>query len=210
MRFDLAQGEHIIVRTRAQARSLVFPALFFILLVAAAGFGAGWLARNRNSFDPALSQWIPAMAIAAAAAAAGVVLMLRFCARPLLRWLGTRYVLTSRRLIARSGFTRRREEQYPLVAIVHIGSSQSLLQRSLRSGNISLQVGQSRSSRFVNVPEIARFRNIMLAAIEALPQTAMYDGVGFMDEAGQMEPGLRDGTGCGYRWMDEVNDEREG
>ena len=46
MRLKLDPGERVIVITRPQARRLFWPAVAFLLVLAAGGFGAGWLSRE--------------------------------------------------------------------------------------------------------------------------------------------------------------------
>lgn len=177
MGYQLAPGERVILLTRPQAGSLVVPALLFILIPALCAFAAGWLTRNRATFEAGFQPWITAALWAVVAI--GVVLVLLYCLRPLLRWLGTQYVLTNRKLISRRGWLHRSERESPLVAVRQIGSHQSVRQRALRCGNITLDMGNGHSARFVDVPEVARFRSIVARTIEDLPRTAMFDGADF-------------------------------
>lgn len=180
MGYELAPGERVILLTRPQGRSLVFPAALFILIPAGCAFAAGALVRNQQSLDPGIGAWVPAAV--AAIAVVGLVLMMLGCLRPLLRWLGTRYVLTSGRLISRRGILRRHELQSPLVAVRQVGMVQSMRQRVLRCGNICLDMGNGQGTTYVDVPEVSRFRYIVLQTIEDLPQTAMFDGSDFRYE----------------------------
>lgn len=184
MAYQLAPGERVIVATRAQAGSLVWPAMLFVLVPAACAFGAGWLTRHRLTFPAAAQPWVPAALWTIAAV--GLLLVLFYCLRPLLRWLGTRYVLTNRRLIKRRGLLRRHEVQNPLVAVHEVGVRQSLFQRMRRCGDLIVDMGNGRATLYVGVPEVALFRDITLEKIEELPQTAMFDGINYgyeMDRA---------------------------
>lgn len=183
MAYQLAPGERVIVATRPQAGSLVWPAALFVLIPAACAFGAGWLTRHRLSFAPAVQPWVPAAIWAIAAV--GLLLVLLYCLRPLLRWLGTRYVLTNRRLMKRRGLLRRHEVRIPLVAVHEIGVRQSLLQRARRCGDLIVDMGNGRATVYVGVPEVALFRDITLETIEELPQTAMFDGFNYGYELDQ-------------------------
>ncbi|WP_051299398.1 PH domain-containing protein [Arthrobacter castelli] len=183
MGYRLAPGERVIVAARPQAGSLVWPAVLFVLIPAACAFGAGWLTRNRFTFPSAVQQWFPAFVWTIAAVS--VLLVLLYCLRPLLRWLGTRYVLTSRRLIKRRGLLRRREMQTPLVAVHQVEIRQSLFQRLRRCGDVVVDLGNGRAAVYVGVPEVHRFRDITLETIEDLPQTAMFDGVNYGYELDQ-------------------------
>lgn len=171
---QLAPGERVIVRTRPQARTLALPAIAFVLVPALCAFSLGWLLRHRMEFDPAVAPWVPAGAWLIATIA--LLLILWYSVRPLTRWLSTEYLLTNWRLTRRQGWLRRREQEHYLSAIRQIDTSQSLPQRLLRCGNITLELAHGSSAAYVDVPEVAKFRSILTGCIEQLPQTAMFDG----------------------------------
>lgn len=177
MAYQLAPGERVIVATRPQAGPLVWPAVLFVLIPAACAFAAGWIIRQRPSLEVSMQSWIPAAVWTVAVL--GLLLVILYCIRPLLKWLGTRYVLTSRRLMKRRGLLRRHELQSPLVAVHQVGIRQSLFQRAVRSGDLRVDMGNARPTVYVGVPEVARFRDITLETIEELPQTAMFDGINY-------------------------------
>jgi len=179
MRLKLASGERVIVAARPQARRLAGPIAVFLVIVAVLFFGLGWLHRNSPALPAWLAEWTPALPWVLAAAAG--LLVLRFSVRPVARWLGTRYILTSRRLIARRGWPRKRWQENLLIGVYQVHTRQSLLQRPLRSGTLVVDLGYGRSASFTDVPEVERFKGFVLAAIEELPQTAMFDGVDMND-----------------------------
>jgi hypothetical protein len=187
MRLKLAPGERVIVASRKQARGLPGPFIFFLLVLAALFFGLGWLDRNGAALPSWSAEWVPVLP-AAMMVVAGV-LILWFSARPLLRWLNTWYILTSRRLIVRR-WSRKQWQENLLVGVYQVHTRQSLLQRLLRSGTLTVDLGYGRSVSFADVPEVERFRGFILSAIEGLPQTAMFDGVD-MDGGQAMDT---------YRW----------
>jgi membrane protein YdbS with pleckstrin-like domain len=169
MRKDLVPGEQVIVTTRPQPRQLAGAAVAFILAPAVAAFCSAWLTRGGAARTvPALSgRWTPLLVTGCVLAAASV--WLGFCLPRLLRWQSTRYTLTSRRLVARSGTWKRRDQQVNLDSIRNLAVHESVLQRLLRSGNISLETGYQGAVTFPDVPEVARFRDFILDAIRDLP-----------------------------------------
>lgn len=175
MRLKLAPGERVIVASRKQARGLLGPFIFFLLMLAALFFGLGWLNRNGAALPSWSAEWVPVLPPAMMVVAG--VLILRFSARPLLRWLNTCYILTSRRLIVRRGWSRKQWQENLLVGVYQVRTRQSLLQRLLRSGTLTVDLGYGRTVSFTDVPEVERFKAFILASIERLPQTAMFDGV---------------------------------
>ena len=207
MAHQLAPGERVIVFTRPQARTLVLPAAAFVLIPALCAFGVGWLLRHRAEFDPAVAPWVPVAAWVIVAV--GLVLLLWCSLKPLARWLSTHYLLTNWRLTIRHGWLRRREQESHLVAIRQIGITQTLLQRVLRCGNITLDLGHGRTTTYVDIPEVAKFRSILTRCIEQLPHSAMFDGFGLEPgyEQGQELDGIGRSPGGGFRFDGRRDDE---
>lgn len=169
MRKDLVPGEQVIVTTRPQPRKLAGPAAAFIAAPAAAAFASAWIIRGEAArllpfLDPQWSPWLVTGCIAAVA-----WIWLAYCLPRLLRWQGTRYTLTSRRIVARYGMLKRRDQQVNLAAVRNLTVTQSVLQRVLRSGNISLETGYQGTVTFSDVPEAVRFREFILDALDELP-----------------------------------------
>ncbi|WP_309107014.1 PH domain-containing protein [Arthrobacter sp.] len=68
---------------------------------------------------------------------------------------------------------RRREWQVSLAAIRQVWVVQSVLQRILRSGNISLDTGHHDPAVLEDVPEAGKFRDFVLEAIDELPPASV-------------------------------------
>jgi membrane protein YdbS with pleckstrin-like domain len=167
MRNRLLPGEQVIVQSRPQARSLALPALVFLLIPAAAAYLLAILrpARVAETY-PQLLDWQPSLVTGVLLLAAAAELL--YPVRQWLRWAGTLYVLTDRRIILRSGWLSRRRTDVPLDGIRHLQSRQDLLQRLLRSGTLHLDLGVEGSRSIRDVPEVARFRDFALEAMRDL------------------------------------------
>lgn len=175
MRKELFPGEQVIVVTRPQPRTLIVPALVFITVPALAAYACAWIVKGGPAkLAPIIAKetkdWTPWLIGTCIALAAWV--LLGYCLPRAMSWHATRYTLTSQRLIARYGMLRRRDQQVSLPAIRNVVIQQSLLQRILRSGNISLDTGYPSSTVVPDVPEVATFRNFILDAIGELPREA--------------------------------------
>lgn len=173
MRPRLAPGERLIGGTRPQPRRLAWPFLVFLLVLLGGGYGLGWL--NRPGLEPRVVEWAPLLL--PAIAAAGILIILRFCLVPLLRWAGTWYILTDRRLLIRRGLLHRHVQELMLWNIHQLHLRQTLLQRALRSGNLLVDTGYGRITQFTDVPDAERFRALTASAIEALPRGPKVHGV---------------------------------
>ncbi|GAB3538361.1 hypothetical protein GCM10027403_24570 [Arthrobacter tecti] len=173
MRIKLEPGEHVVVRTRPHPRRLFGRFITTLLILAATGYGLGWY--SRAQLPPGWLPWEPAL-LTAFLVIAGL-LILRVFVVPLLKWAGTRYILTSRRLIRRAGFTRRSEREVRLTGIFQIIVEQTLVERATAGGTLVFDLGRDRMITFPNVPQISTFKQYMVSAISDLPLTAMFDGV---------------------------------
>ena len=143
-------------------------------------------AARRSSFPSSQRPgrpWLIAVCLAVAA-----WILLGYCLPRVMAWQATRYILTSQRLVARYGMLRRRDEQVPLAAVRNVAIEQSLLQRLLRSGNISLDTGYPVGTVVPDVPEVATFRNFMLDAIGDLPKGEAYRADGMTYNPGGVWP----------------------
>lgn len=176
----------MIVVTRPQPRTLIVPALLFIVVSALAAYASAWIVKGGpGKLVPLITGewtvWLVAVCVALAA-----WVLLACCLPRVMTWHATRYTLTSQRLVARYGMLRRRDQQVSLAAVRNVVIEQSLLQRVLRSGNISLDTGYPSSTVVPDVPEVATFRNFILDAIDDLPQGEVFGADGMMhhpDEA---------------------------
>jgi hypothetical protein len=176
MRKQLLPGEQVIVVTRQQGRRLFLPAAAFILTPALAAYACAWIVKGGpGKLVPAMTgtEWTPWLLLLCLVFA--VTVLFGYCVPKFLQWLAVRYILTSRRIIARFGMLRRRDWQLSLAAVRNVGLRQTLIQRTLRSGNISLDTGQPGGTLMPDVPEAARFRNFILEAIDGLPAVSAKD-----------------------------------
>ena len=188
MRRVLLPGEQVIVVTRPQPRMLIVPALTFIVVPALAAYACAWVLKGGPARLMPLvpKEWTPWLVAVCLALAAWV--LLGYCLPRVIAWHATRYILTSQRLVTRYGMLRRRDEQVALAAVRHVAIEQSLLQRLLRSGNISLETGYPVGMVVPDVPEVATFRNFILDAIGDLPQGEVFGADDMTYNTGEAGP----------------------
>jgi len=188
MRKGLLPGEQVIVVTRPQPRTLIVPALLFILVPALAAYASAWIVKGGpGKLVPALTEewnvWLIGLSVVLA-----LWVLLGYCLARVLTWHATRYTLTNQRIVARYGMLRRRDQQVSLAAVRNVVIEQSLLQRVLRSGNISLDTGHPASTVVPDVPEVGTFRNFILDAIDDLPPGQVFGTDGRMHNPGEPWP----------------------
>jgi len=188
MRKLLLPGEQVIVATRPQPRMLIFPGLLFVVIPALAAYACAWILKGGPAkLVPLVPKtWTPWLIAVCLGVAAWI--LLGYCLPRVMAWQATRYILTSQRLVARYGMWRRRDEQVPLAAVRNVAIEQSLLQRLLHSGNISLDTGYPAETVVPDIPEVATFRNFVLDAIGDLPKGEAFRADGMTYDPGETWP----------------------
>jgi uncharacterized membrane protein YdbT with pleckstrin-like domain len=99
-------------------------------------------------------------------AGAGMVALVWLGAR-YLKWATTVFVVTTDRLILRSGVLSKQGKEIPLERLNDIAVSQTLFERMLRSGDVVLESGGERGQTVVsNIPRPFQVQNVVYAEIE--------------------------------------------
>jgi uncharacterized membrane protein YdbT with pleckstrin-like domain len=81
---------------------------------------------------------------------------------PIVTWWFTHYILTTERLITRSGVIARNGIEIPLVSVNNVIFSQNALERMLRSGDLLIEsAGRDGQSRFSDIPDPEEFQALL-------------------------------------------------
>ena len=142
----LNPGEEVALDLRPHWKFLSAPACTVVAMA------AGSLA--------ALIEGIPRLADLALAAA--LVLCLLWLAGRWLRWASSSFVVTTQRLVVRRGVLRRTAREILLDRLTDISSSQTLLDRLLRCGDVLVESpGRDSPEVFKDLPRPAAVRNLI-------------------------------------------------
>jgi uncharacterized membrane protein YdbT with pleckstrin-like domain len=137
----LSEDEELIYDLRPHWLTLVVPVLLTVLVVVAVG--AAWVVMPVGDLQQ------PARL---AVGVLGVAVLLATVAGRVLRWATTHFVLTTERLIFRSGVVAKFGREIPLERINDVTFSQSLLERLIGAGDLLLEsAGEHGQSRFSNI-----------------------------------------------------------
>lgn len=144
----LTEGESVVREFRPHWRLLVIP--FFWTIALAVGIWATWAyAPDNSTFDWGVT-------------AVALIAFLRLGFYPFIAWWFTHYVLTTERLIRRSGVLSRKGVELPLENINDLSFSQTILERVLRSGDLLIEsAGEHGQSRFGNIPDPEAFQSLV-------------------------------------------------
>ena len=144
----LTEDEQVIREFRPHWRLLLIPVLWFL-----AGLVVVIAELTLVDLDPIVDLIVAGLVV--------VALVPLFFA-PLVRWFFTIYVLTSERLITRSGVIARRGIEIPLESISNVLFHQNVLERILRSGDLLIEsAGESGQSKFDDVPYPDEFQSLL-------------------------------------------------
>lgn len=121
-------GEEVVLDLRPHWRFFLRPALLLVLAIA--GFVVGAVLDLPEAVQ---------VALAAVTLAALCWFVVRYA-----RWATTSFVVTTDRLIHRSGVLAKRGIEIPLENVQTVFSSQSLLERLLRCGDLVIESGGER------------------------------------------------------------------
>ncbi|REE02451.1 PH (Pleckstrin Homology) domain-containing protein [Citricoccus muralis] len=166
MGLRLAPGEQVRVRTRSHPRALIMPVLRLMLIALATGYVQGFLARPDLAEVLVDSRsWLVVAAWILAAVA-----LLFGCLRPAWRWFNRRTLLTTRRILQRAGIGKCRERSLHLLSVYDVRLRQRRGQKMTRSGDLLVDHGAGGSWVLANMPEAARFRELILREVGALRQ----------------------------------------
>jgi uncharacterized membrane protein YdbT with pleckstrin-like domain len=123
----LADHEELILDLRPHWIALVLPVVAAVLILVAE------IVIFANFDPPEAVAWI--------AWIAGVILFLAYPVRAVLAWLTSHFVVTSDRVIHRSGWLAKRSMEMPLERINDVRFQQSVLERAVGAGDLIIESG---------------------------------------------------------------------
>ncbi|WP_175494339.1 PH domain-containing protein [Herbiconiux ginsengi] len=129
--------ETILLRTRPHARRLTIPVLVLFATVTAFGYFGGRFAEEWQNWG----------ALGLASALVFFVTLL-----PFLAWLGHRYTVTSRRIIARRGILVRQRQDVYLARVTDVRLRRTPLQAAFASGDVRVIAGPDLTLVLHDVP----------------------------------------------------------
>jgi uncharacterized membrane protein YdbT with pleckstrin-like domain len=123
----LADHEDLVLDLRPHWIALAGPAVVLILVIAVEIL--------------LFSYFEPPSVVAWLAVLAGAVVLIAFPARSFLAWITSHFVVTSDRVIHRSGWLAKRSMEMPLERINDVTFTQSVLERIVGAGSLRIQSG---------------------------------------------------------------------
>ena len=145
----LTEDELVIRQFRPHWRMLAIPALWFIGAIVAIVLVYRVLPPDDGTVDLVFTGLI-------------VLAMVALVVSPVIKWWFTIYVLTSERLITRTGMIARSGIELPLENINNVLFNQSVIERVLKSGDLLIEsAGESGQSQFKDIPNPEEFQSTL-------------------------------------------------
>ncbi len=145
----LAQDESIAFELRPHWRSLILPVFWLLVVVGVSTFllakSGSWL--DEGSTVLTVMRWLIVLV--------ALFLLIFLFVRPLLAWLTTQYVFTTRRIIVRTGIIARRGRDMPLSKVNNVSFEHTVWERLFNSGRISVESASEHGMLVIaNVPNV--------------------------------------------------------
>lgn len=100
--------------------------------------------------------------------AIALVLFLWLTFWPFLVWRTTHYVFTNERVLLREGIVNRQQRDIPLGRVNDVSSSQTLLERILGCGTLTVESAGERGQSVLNdIPKVVRVQRVAYELVEA-------------------------------------------
>jgi uncharacterized membrane protein YdbT with pleckstrin-like domain len=152
----LTSGERVELTMRPHWRE-VFAAVLFGLLLLAVLIYVAWLTP-----DDTTGNWLQWVAVGL-----GVLIAVFLVIMPILRWLTTRYVVTTHRVLVRRGVVTKTGKDITLSKITDVSFERTLLDRLTGSGTLRIEsAGDSPDETFRAIPRSDRVQQVINRLID--------------------------------------------
>ena len=154
---SLTADEHVVLHLHPHWKAMITPT--FWTLVAAAMVVVGLIFLPSTTSGNVLLVGLGAVA---------VILFLWLALWPFVVWRSTHYVFTNERVLLREGVFNRQQRDIPLSRVNDVSSSQSLLDRMLGCGNLTVEsAGERGQSVLTDIPKVVQVQKVAYELVEA-------------------------------------------
>jgi uncharacterized membrane protein YdbT with pleckstrin-like domain len=152
----LDDDEEIVLDLRPHWRRVAIPVVLIPLVIGVASY-LWFIAPGGNTQGP----------VHIAVLVVAVAVLLWWSLRPWLRWLTTRYVLTTRRVVMRTGVVARHGRDIPLTRVNDVSFSHTMIERMFRSGTLVIESAGDRGQVIlVDCPDVESVQRELYGLVE--------------------------------------------
>jgi uncharacterized membrane protein YdbT with pleckstrin-like domain len=154
---SLTSDEHVVLHLHPHWAAMIAPAFWTVVGIAAVLAGAILLPS---------AMWANVVVVIIGAVALVLFLWLAFW--PFVVWRSTHYVFTNERVLLREGVFKRQQRDIPLTRVNDVSSTQSLLDRLLGCGKLTVEsAGERGQSVLHNIPKVVSVQKVVYELVEA-------------------------------------------
>jgi len=150
----LAAGEQVVLHHHPHWKGLIWPAVVLILATGLAAFGSGYL--NSTHWEQLAKNIIYGVIWGI-----WLVIVGGLTLWPLLTWLTTHFVVTSRRVMFRHGVLTRSGIDIPLARINSVEFRDKLLERMFRTGTLIIESASQDPLEFYCIPRLREVHSLL-------------------------------------------------
>jgi uncharacterized membrane protein YdbT with pleckstrin-like domain len=152
----LDEGEEVVLNLRPHWRRVVVPVVLIPIVVGLASYL--WFVLPDDQARGSLRIVVVVVALA---------VLLWWSLRPWLRWLTTRYVMTTRRVVTRTGVLSRKGRDVPLTRINDVSFSHTVVERIFGSGTLVIESAGERGQILLSdVPHVEAVQRDLYGLVE--------------------------------------------
>jgi uncharacterized membrane protein YdbT with pleckstrin-like domain len=179
----LGDDEEVVRHLHPHWLTVFWPVVLLLVLVGVASFGAALVPDGDQQGTWRLG-----------VVAAAVVLALLLVAAPLLRWRTTHYVITTHRLLYRTGILSRHGRDIGLSRITDVSYRQSLWERVINSGTVSIETaGEGGPTVFSAIPDSDGVQQLLNQLVEEDADRRAQESAAYLGEYHRGDHDLGDG-----------------
>ena len=161
MGIELIEDEDEVLNFHPHWKTILGPLLLAVLIAAAA---------------IAAAVFFPGGAVRLIIGGLGLLLIVIVLAAPITRWACTSYILTTRRLVLRTGLLNRHGRDIPLNRVNDVSFDHGLIDRILGCGKLTVESAGERGQLVLReIPRVEHVQNEMYRLIEE-EQQRLYQG----------------------------------
>jgi uncharacterized membrane protein YdbT with pleckstrin-like domain len=176
----LADDEQVVRHLHPHWTTVFWPIVWFLLIVGAASFGAALIPVSDQ-------QGLLRLLVVALA----VILVLALVIVPLLRWRTTHYVITTHRLLYRTGILSRSGRDIGLSRITDVSYRQTVWDRVINSGTVTIETaGEGGATVLTAIPDSDAVQQLVNQLVEEDADRRAREGAGYLGQyqRGESQP----------------------
>lgn len=148
----LSDDETVALESHPHWKTLILPVLVLLVTLGAAGFLYAVI-------DDQIGRYV--------IGAVALVLVVTMFLVPVLRWRTTLFVLTSKRIVVRTGILSRTGRDIPLTRVNDVTFTHNLLERMLGCGTLTVEsAGERGQVELDDVPHVEQVQRLLYELVE--------------------------------------------